>query len=129
MAPTVSYDQVLDTHRRLFSSVYPWAGQDRATLAPHIAIAKGGVADLFSHPADVSRANDYALGMGLDGVIALLHRGIEGVHVDVDDLALPLLRFGCHVRDWVRRGQHGRRLPALGGAAHRLPFRLPCNPA
>ena len=65
-APTVSYDQVLDTHRRLFSSVYPWAGQDRATLTPDIAIAKGGVAGLFSHPADVRRATDYALGMGLD---------------------------------------------------------------
>ena len=24
-APTVGYDQVLDTHRRLFGSVYPWA--------------------------------------------------------------------------------------------------------
>ncbi len=33
-SPTIAYDQILETHRLLFSSVYPWAGQDRATLAP-----------------------------------------------------------------------------------------------
>jgi len=112
-APTVSYDQVLDTHRRLFGSVYPWAGQDRATLAPDIAIAKGGVADLFSHPADVRRATDYALGMGLDprrlraapgevfGALAYAHPFLENngrtlmtVHADLTR------RAGFHV-DWT----------------------------
>lgn len=60
------YQQVLDTHRQLFSSVYPWAGQDRATLAPDLAITKAGLTYLFSHPADVRRAAEYGLGMGLD---------------------------------------------------------------
>ena len=116
-ARTVGYDQVLDTHRRLFSSVYPWAGQDRATLAPDIAIAKGGVSDLFAHPADVRRATDYALGMGLDarnlrakpgkvfGALAYAHpfletngRALMTVHADLTR------RAGFHV-DWSMIGK------------------------
>ena len=65
-ALTVGYAQVLDTHKHLFISVYPWAGQDRTTLAPSITIAKAGMSDLFAHPADVRRATTYALGLGLD---------------------------------------------------------------
>lgn len=57
--PTLSYDNILDTHRRLVGSVYPWAGEDRTTLAPTIAITKAGMADLFAHPADVRRAGEY----------------------------------------------------------------------
>ena len=116
-ARTVGYDQVLDTHHRLFSSVYPWAGQDRATLAPGIAIAKGGVPDLFAHPADVRRATDYALGMGLDtrrlragpgevfGALAYAHpfletngRTLMAVHADLTR------RAGFHI-DWSAIGK------------------------
>ena len=116
-APTIGYDQVLDTHKRLFSSVYPWAGQDRATLAPNIAIAKGGVSDLFAHPADVRRATDYALGMGLDarslrakpgevfGALAYVHpfletngRSLTTVHADLTR------RAGFHI-DWSAIGK------------------------
>ena len=116
-APTVGYDQVLETHRRLFSSVYPWAGQDRAALAPDIAIAKGGASDLFAHPADVRRATDYALGMGLDarnlrakpgevfGALAYAHpfletngRTLMTVHADLTR------RAGFHV-DWTAIGK------------------------
>ena len=110
---SVGYDQVLDTHRRLFSSVYPWAGQDRATLAPDIAIAKGGMSDLFAHPADVRRAAEYGLAMGLDaakmrvnpgevfGALAYAHPFLEGngrtimtVHADL------ARRAGFHI-DWA----------------------------
>lgn len=117
VAKTVGYDQVLDTHRRLFSSVYPWAGQDRATLAPNIAIAKGGVADLFTHPSDVRRATDYALGMASDvhrlrakpgevfGALAYAHpfletngRTLMTVHADLTR------RAGFHV-DWPAIGK------------------------
>lgn len=116
-APTVGYDQVLDTNRRLFGSVYPWAGQDRSTLAPDIAIAKGGVSDLFAHPADVRRATEYALGMGLDartlrvkpgevfGAFAYAHpfletngRSLLAVHSDLT------CRAGFHV-DWSAIGK------------------------
>ncbi|MDT8278730.1 Fic family protein [Roseomonas mucosa] len=111
-APSVDYDQMLDTHRRLFGSVYPWAGQDRATLAPNIAISKAGVSDLFAHPADVRRAAEYGLGMGLDarhmrtkpgevfGALAYAHpfldangRTIMVVHADLTR------RAGFHI-DW-----------------------------
>lgn len=116
-APTIGYDEVLDTHRRLFISVYPWAGQDRATLAPNIAIAKGGMSDLFAHPADVRRATVYALGMGLDtarmrtkpgevfGALAYAHpfldnngRTLMTVHADLTR------RAGFHI-DWTEIGK------------------------
>lgn len=32
-AKSVGYDQVLDTHRRLFSSVYPWAEVAKVPVA------------------------------------------------------------------------------------------------
>jgi len=114
---SVGYDQVLDTHRRLFISVYPWAGQDRANLAPDIAIAKGGMSDLFAHPADVRRAAEYGLAMGLDaakvrvnpgevfGALAYAHPFLEGngrtimtVHADL------ARRAGFHV-DWAPIGK------------------------
>lgn len=111
-APTLDYSHVLDTHRRLFGSVYPWAGQDRATLAPDIAISKGGISDMFAHPMDVRRAAEYALSMGLDsatirakpgevfGALAHAHPFLEGngrvlmtVHADL------ARRAGFHV-EW-----------------------------
>lgn len=62
--PQLRYDHVLATNKTLFGSVYPWAGQDRAALAPDLAIGKGGRYDLFAHSGDVSRAVDYGLDMG-----------------------------------------------------------------
>jgi cell filamentation protein len=60
----ISYEHIRDTHRMLFDSVYPWAGQDRLQHAPNIAIAKGGYNKLFAHPADIGRAVDHALKRG-----------------------------------------------------------------
>ena len=89
-APSLGYDELLDTHRRLFGSVYPWAGQDRAVLAPTIAITRGGVADLFAHPGDVRRAAEYGLDMARDpaamrtrpgevfGLLAYAHPFLDG---------------------------------------------------
>jgi cell filamentation protein len=114
---TLGYDEMLDTHRRLFISVYPWAGQDRAALAPDIAIAKGGASDLFAHPADVRRAAEYGLAMGLDtrkmaanpgevfGAFAYAHPFLDGngrtimaVHADL------ARRAGFHI-DWEPIGK------------------------
>jgi cell filamentation protein len=86
----IRYAQLTNTHRELFKSVYPWAGQDRSTLAPGIAVAKAGYTDLFAHPADVRRAADYALDSGNDkahmqrypgevfGTLAYAHPFLEG---------------------------------------------------
>ena len=64
--PTVDYEHITETHRQLFDSVYPWAGQDRSVNAPHIAIAKGGYKTLFAHPADIRKAAEYALNRAKD---------------------------------------------------------------
>lgn len=64
--PFLQYEHFTETHRQLFSSIYPWAGQDRSVTAPRIAIAKGGYSTLFSHPAECRRAAEYALQHGQD---------------------------------------------------------------
>ena len=62
----LGYQDVLDTHRRLFGDMYPWAGQDRAATAPQVAVGKAGRYDLFAHPQDASRAVEHALDMAAD---------------------------------------------------------------
>jgi cell filamentation protein len=58
------YSDVLATHGTLFAEVYPWAGQDRATTSPDIAVSRGGV--LFAHPKFIQSAIEYALKLGSD---------------------------------------------------------------
>jgi cell filamentation protein len=60
----LSYADLLETHRILFDAVYPWAGQDRRTTAPDLAISKGPI--LFAHPDHIQRAAEYALLHGQD---------------------------------------------------------------
>ncbi len=60
----LSYRDVLHTHKLLFGDIYPWAGQDRAQIAPEIAVSKGNV--LFAHPQDAGSAVEYALKIGSD---------------------------------------------------------------
>lgn len=55
---TVNYDSVLETHRILFSDMYPWAGKDRLETAPDIAVTKGDV--VFAGAREIRRAVDYA---------------------------------------------------------------------
>jgi cell filamentation protein len=72
-AEQVTYQDVLDTHRILFQDVYPWAGQDRQTTAPDIAIAKGDRNDFFAHPR--FDAVHYALRLGQDQAYMAEHPG------------------------------------------------------
>jgi cell filamentation protein len=60
--PSLSYADVLQTHKTLFEAVFPWAGEDRRTNAPHIFVKKGAV--IFAHPNDIRKAVDYALERG-----------------------------------------------------------------
>ena len=62
----LTYDSVLETHKTLFSSVYPWAGQDRLETAPDVNITRGGYDRMFAFPQDVQRATEYALRQGND---------------------------------------------------------------
>jgi cell filamentation protein len=64
--PILQYQHVTETHRQLFISLYPWAGQDRSVTAPTIAIAKGRHTTLFSHPAACRLATEHALRHGQD---------------------------------------------------------------
>ncbi|WP_426420946.1 Fic/DOC family protein [Bradyrhizobium genosp. A] len=61
---TLIYADVLSTHKMLFEAMYPWAGQDRATTAPDIAVSRGGV--LFAHPKYIQNAIEHALKLGND---------------------------------------------------------------
>jgi len=74
-APTLTYEHILTTHQSLFYSVYPWAGQDRSTTAPDIAIVKAGYKTLFAHPADVQRAAEHALHLGQNSIYLRAHPG------------------------------------------------------
>lgn len=61
---SLTYQNVLATHQRLLSSIYPWAGQDRAAL---LADTPGSrISNLFAAPGDAQRVMETAIGMGLD---------------------------------------------------------------
>jgi len=62
----LTYGDVLDTHKILFDAFYPWAGQDRATTAPDIAVSRGEV--LFADPKFIRNAVEFALKMGNDPI-------------------------------------------------------------
>ena len=88
--PILQYEHVKETHRQLFISLYPWAGEDRSVTAPTIAIAKGGYKTLFSHPAACRLAAEHALRHGQElkylrahpgevfGALAHAHPFLEG---------------------------------------------------
>lgn len=61
---SLSYADVLQTHKTLFEAVFPWAGEDRSKNASEIFVNKGSV--IFAHPNDIRRAVDYALLKGQD---------------------------------------------------------------
>ncbi len=65
---TLIYEHVLQTHGALFDAVYPWAGEDRAKHAPHLAITKGenDLKVRFADPPDIQLATNHALKLGQD---------------------------------------------------------------
>lgn len=73
--PNIYYEHITETHKRLFDSVYPWAGKDRSENAPNIAIAKGGYNNLFVHPADIRRAAEHALELAKNANHLRIHPG------------------------------------------------------
>lgn len=60
----LNYAAVLEVHKILFAGFYPWAGQDRHELVPHLAVFKGSAGDphstVFERPELIKRAIDYA---------------------------------------------------------------------
>jgi len=110
--PTVNYEHITETHRRLFDSVYPWAGQDRAVYAPHIAIGKAGYKTFFAHPADIRKAAEYALNRAKDtkylhdhpgevfGYLAHAHPFLEGNGRTILTVYAELCRRGGFHIQW-----------------------------
>ncbi|MGC5700737.1 Fic family protein [Pseudomonas sp. NFXW11] len=66
----LDYDAILEVHRLLFGGFYPWAGQDRYQLVPHLAVFKGAYDDphhvLFEHPDALKMSIDYGLRLAAD---------------------------------------------------------------
>jgi hypothetical protein len=50
-------------HRTLFEPIYPWAGEDRRTTAPDLAISKDDADNRvrFADPNDIQRSVEYAM--------------------------------------------------------------------
>lgn len=108
----VEYDDIKSVHRILFSSVYPWAGEDRLKNAPDLEITKAGLKGLFGYASEAAIAANHALKLGQDprhmrehsgevmGYLAYAHpfleenrRTIMTVHADL------CRRAGIHI-DW-----------------------------
>jgi cell filamentation protein len=110
--PAINYANIKATHKRLFDSVYPWAGQDRSENAPNIAIVKAGYKTLFAHPADVRRAAEYALILAEDatallerpgevfGYLAHAHPFLEGNGRTIMTIYAELCRRAGFYIDW-----------------------------
>lgn len=64
-AKEITYDHILQTHKTLFSPVYPWAGEDRTKNLPDRAVTKGGK-HFFADPHEIPVSVGYALRQGND---------------------------------------------------------------
>ncbi len=69
----ITYKDILETHKILFETVYPWAGQDRLQTSPTKKISKVGIE--FALPNDIKRATEYGLGRGQEKAFMKEHPG------------------------------------------------------
>jgi cell filamentation protein len=75
---TITYEDVLSTHKILFEAVYPsWAGQDRLATLPKKVVTKGTGNNkvILAYPRDIKRAVEYALMRGQDKAYMAAHPG------------------------------------------------------
>ena len=106
---TINYSDFLQTHKTLFGSLYPWAGEDRSANAPNIAIAKAGRSNMFAHPKAIRRAADYALQRGQDIEFMRSHPGdvmglLAHAHPFLDGNGRTIMVLHC---DMARRAHLG----------------------
>ena len=108
--PSLTYGDVLQTHKTLFEAVFPWAGEDRLNNAPHLFVNKGSV--LFAHPNDIRKAVDYALEKGQDKAFMAQKPGE----------VMGYLAYGHAFLDGNGRTSHAcsRGTSVAGGLRHRL---------
>jgi cell filamentation protein len=90
----LDYSAILHVHEMLFSSIYPWAGQDRMVVAPDLRISKGRKGEPgyteFADSEDINRAVEYAITLAskhqrfrarpgeVMGTLALAHPFLDG---------------------------------------------------
>lgn len=108
------YKDILETHKILFSNIYPWAGQDRSVTAPDIAISKAGHDRMFAHPMDCQRAGGYALQLGNNlqtmqktpgqvlGELAHSHPFLDGNGRTIMTVHSELCRRANIAIDWIK---------------------------
>ena len=113
--PRLCYTDLLETHRILFEAVYPWAGQDRLTNAPELAISRATV--LFARPQDIRRAVEYALSHGQDkqfmtvkpgeimGYLAYAHPFLDGNGRTIMVVHAVLSQRAGFSIDWSKTGK------------------------
>lgn len=73
-ASIIDYAALLETHRLLFSTVYPWAGDDRATLGIPTVIVKGRLH--FATAAEIHRIASQGLTLASDPSIMAKQPGL-----------------------------------------------------
>lgn len=76
----LNYEVLLETHKKIFQELYPWAGQDRFQLTPHKSVMKGEI--IFAPPEEIhtiftQAINQKTLGKVLGG-LALAHPFLDG---------------------------------------------------
>ncbi len=115
---SLTYADILETHRILFGAVYPWAGQDRHLLAPQIAIGKAGRYDFFTHPNDIVKAAEFALNLGNDkdtmlaksgtvmGYLAHAHPFLDGNGRTILVIHTELAKRAGILIDWLSIGKN-----------------------
>lgn len=107
-AQEINLDAVQQTHRTLFSDIYPWAGQDRSQNASDLAITKGDIE--FQLAPYVPRGVDFALSRTGDpntfrndpgkviGELAYAHPFLDGNGRTITAVASELARrSGFHI--------------------------------
>ena len=107
---SIGYDDVLNTHRILFDTVYPWAGQDRVALGLTTPVVKGRLH--FAGPDQIERIASQALKLAADPTIvsrqpgmilaelAYAHPFLEGNGRTILTLHAELARRSAISIDW-----------------------------
>lgn len=93
-ASALNYLVLLETHKRIFEGLYPWAGQDRMVLTPDKTVSKGSIT--FANPEEIETIVGLSLNKTTPGEVlgglALAHPFLDG-----NGRALALF-FGEHQR-------------------------------